>query len=477
MRFSKAFGIPHSQPELDFIDVDNGEDLPLFFDPYVFATEQDAFSQACATNIQSFFNTALDCVRAQDHKKGRQLFSYLREPNELCLGWSKGRPRGRGIGAIQAGQLYDALASSEAAQTGSLSDLSEAELFVEGIGPDKISDITANVIRQHLIGYTQDQCDLHGITRLSNVPAGPVWNPEELSWETRYQRLPIVSGRPVILVPKRTVRWINNLSHQHRKFYRHFVLNFLKDEQLRGDGPLVHVLRNGKRRVYKTELQRIYPLSKDFLFRFSQDNPEVLENYRRAYRKTKAVEINELDEDFDTEIFVDSLIERLKTIPPGTKHADDFHRLMVGLLEFVFHPNLSNPKKEQPIHSGRKRIDIGYVNAARDGFFFRMHSHHNVTSLWVIVECKNYSSDPQNPELDQLSSRFSANRGRFGLLVARRFEDRATFIARCRDTASDGRGYIIPLVDEDIVRMLTLIREGKRSQIDSYLEARLRELM
>ncbi len=476
MRFSEFFRLAHSQPALDFVDIDPDEDIPLFFDPYTFVNETDPFSEACASSLNSFFNTVIDCVRNQQHERGRALLGRLNEPNELCFGWSKGNPAGRGLGELQASQVYDKLAMSEAAKTGLLSDLAECELFIEGIGPDKISDVTANIIRGHLINYTQEQCELHGVP-MDSVPGGPIWDEQELRWKTGYVRLPILNGQPVTLVPKRSVRWIGDLSHQHQKYYRHFVLNFLRDEHLRSNSGLVHVLRNGKKKVYKKDLEERYPLSKDFLFRFSRDNPQVFERYKEAYKKTKLIDISEIDEDFDVELFVDSLIERLAAIPYGAKYATDFQNIIVGILEFIFHPNLTNPKKEQPIHGGRKRIDITYANAARDGFFFRMHSHFEITSIWIIVECKNYSADPENPELDQLSGRFSPNRGRFGFLVARRFEDRERFLNRCRDTAMDNRGYILPLVDSDIIQMLTMIKEGRRHRIDSYLEELLRHLM
>ena len=116
---------------------------------------------------------------------------------------------------------------------------------------------------------------------------------------------------------------------------------------------------------------------------------------------------------------------------------------MVGALEFIFWPNLIYPIKETPIHEGRKRIDVTYTNAANSGFFHRTHSAHEIASNMVMVECKNYSKDPANPELDQLSGRFSINRGKLGLLVYRTVSDYERLLMRCRDTAADGRGFIL----------------------------------
>jgi len=96
---------------------------------------------------------------------------------------------------------------------------------------------------------------------------------------------------------------------------------------------------------------------------------------------------------------------------------------------------------------------------------------------WVFVECKNYSKEIANPELDQLAGRFSPQRGKLGFLIGRNFDDRARFLARCKDTATADRGFIIPLVDDDFIQMLTLIIEGRRHLIDAALERKWNELI
>lgn len=474
MKFSDAFELRLDQSELDFVDIDTRIDLPLFFDPYAFATSEDAWSRQCHDEITTFFEAVLDAVRNGRDEFGLRLVSELREPNETCLGFSHGRPAGRGIGRLQAAQIYERLRISEAARTGVLADLSDCALFIEGISYDKISDVTTNLIRRHLITYTQDQCTLHGVTNLRNVPSGSLWDAERRRWTYEYVALPVISGRPILLVPKAFVRWRGEVSHLPRRYYQHFVLNFLRDFHLSADSALVHTLKDGRRVVYKTKLAEQYPCDKEFLYRFSRENPEVLQNYKAAVRRQRLVTNEDLEEEFDEGTYARVLKEQLARIPTGRGAADRFHKFMVGTLEFIFWPNLVCPKVEQPIHGQRKRIDITYTNNANSGTFYRIHTHHHVTALYVMVECKNYSSDPANPELDQLSSRFSANRGRFGLLVARQFKDRELFLERCRDTARDQRGIVLPLVDEDFFAMLTLIENRGRHRIDRYLDDILR---
>jgi len=239
----------------------------------------------------------------------------------------------------------------------------------------------------------------------------------------------------------------------------------------------VKLLRNGSRIVTKKDLKARHPFSKEFLYRFTREHPGVLDEYKRIKGAQGPLPPALLDREFDEGAFCEALAASLRAIPPGSDHAFDFHKLMVGALEFIFFPHLIYPKKEQEIHQGRKRIDIVYTNAARDGFFHRLHTTHQIASSFVSVECKNYSTDIGNPELDQLAGRFSMNRGRLGILVSRAFDDRDKFLARCRDTAQDGRGFILPLVDEDVFGLLDAIKQRQRRRGDQFLDDLLRRLI
>ncbi len=221
----------------------------------------------------------------------------------------------------------------------------------------------------------------------------------------------------------------------------------------------------------------MYPPSKHFLADFSKDHPEVLERYKNLLGVPPELKDFELEEGFVEEIFASTLTARLSEITRGNLDASRFHSFMIGALEFIFYPNLIYPEKELEIHEGRKRIDIAYTNNSNTGFFFRRRQDVRIAATKVYVECKNYLQEMANPELDQLAGRFSPVRGRLGLLIGRNFDNRERFIARCRDTARDDRGFIIALVDEDIERMLKMIEEGCRLDVDQYLERRLSELL
>ena len=477
--FSESFRLNKSQYELDFVDIPiNNGDIPLFIDPYALSRRSDRWSIDCHNLIVNFFQRVIDLIREERETDAKYMLSGLREPNQTRFGLSIGQsPRGRGVGGDQADDLYNALAESSAVRTGFLKDLEECELLIEGISHDKISDMTTNIIRGKLIEYTQNECLFWSIP-MQNVPSGTVWDTARNEWTNEYVNLPVCNGRSVLLVPKAISRF--SLEFSHQEYYQHFVLNFLQEEHLSANSALVRVLKDGTRRPpTKKALKELHPHSKQFLYTFSKDHPEVLQRYRDS----KQYNLEEIsNEDIDAvsarpAFNFDALKTELDRINSGDTDADNYHNHIQGALTAIFYPFLINPKKEQPLHEGRKKVDIVFENAARDGFFWELPQNKRVPSSYIFVECKNYSSDPANPELDQLSGRFSTNRGRFGLLICRNFTNKRRFIQRCKDTASDDRGFIIALDDDDVKSLLDLKRDNRIGEMNTFLDQRYRDLV
>ena len=466
-KISEYFRLNQHQAQLDFVDVDTERDKALYIDPVPLGRGVDSWSQDCSAALTSYFQAIVDAIREGRGAEGLRLLDGLHEPNETSLGLSQGRPSGRGIGDIQARQLYERIRQSRAAQTGILSELSDLELFVPRIGEDKISDITTNIIRRQLIQFTQAQCELHAMPMEADVPTGFLWNQGTAQWDNQFTRLPVIDGRKILLVPKSAVRW--NLAFSHEQFREHFVLSYMQDEHLANDTALVETLRNGRRRVTKKSLKAEYRIDKEFLARFAADHPNVLAEYKAVLDIPPEVSTDELAEGFDEVAFAEQLIAELQRIDRGSAHAERYHKFCVGLLEFLFFPSLVMPEKEYEIHEGRKRIDVVYTNNAELGFFGAMLAHPRVGCRKLIVECKNYSKDCANPELDQIAGRFSPLRGRLGFLMGRNFDNRRRFVERCRDTAKDDRGIILPFEDKDLVDMLNWVRLRQRQNIERRL--------
>jgi hypothetical protein len=473
-KLSKIFQLDATQGELDFVDISTDRDTRLFLEPFAISLRDDAWSEHCQDHLVSFFDAVIQAIRGGNDNRARALLNYLSEPDETGLGYSTRRGRGRGVTGEKARRLFSALKRSKAVQTGLLQDLGEADLFIDGISLDGLSDITASVLRGPLIEYTQAQCNNWGIPLRKDVAAGYVWDSAQQQWHPKYADLPVARGRHVVLVPKFSVR--RSLLLNSQEYYNKYILDFLADQEIVRGSNLVHLLKNGRQRVYKNELKPKNPFSKDFLAKFSSDNPQVLQSYKRMYQELpdadSAPRDSEIDRGFSETAFAKALIERLPNIPPGNDSATTYHRFMIGALEFLLYPNMIYPVAEQKLHDGRKRVDIMYTNAAKSGFFERALKSAQLRAHVVPFECKNYTKDPKNPELDQISGRFGDARGWLGFMCYRGSSDDALVLKRCADTALDGRGYVVPISDQDVLLMLEMVARFRRSDIDPWLSAR-----
>lgn len=474
MHFSQHFKLGKSQGELDFVDIRLDQDNQLYICPYAIQIRDDEWSDKCGDHIRSFFSEVLNQLRNENIDRAGHLLSHLHEPNETFFGQSCGKPSGRGVGRNKALDLVNALTKSRAFETGILSDVSDAELFISGIGPDTISDLVTNVIRGILANYTTEECLLHGVKTTATGALGPSWNPVRRDWEARRYKLPHFHGKPILLVPWFSVR--RRLSLNSQEFYNNHMISYLQAEYLSAGRALVETLRNGRKRVTKKSVKERHPFIKDDLAAFVREHPEILESYKRLKGAAGPLDKEDVDADFDEKMLSQVLSNRLKKIPAGSDSANEYHSLMIGICTFLFSPHLITPVKEFEQHTGRKRVDIKFTNAATDGFFGQALQAPQTRARNIFVECKNYSKDIKNPEVDQLAGRFGHQRGFLGFLLCRSMENRDRVIESCRDTAGDGRGYMIVLEDSDILHLLEFAGNGRRSSIDRYLHQRLDQI-
>ncbi|OGK25657.1 hypothetical protein A3A46_04550 [Candidatus Roizmanbacteria bacterium RIFCSPLOWO2_01_FULL_37_13] len=478
MRLSEFFKLGKTQFELDFIDILLDTDISLFIDPYALAKRNDLFSMKCSNIIVNFFQRIIDDIKNGDYASAKYNLNRLNEPNETRLGLSSSKPKGKGVSGKQSNDVFERLKISKAVTTGFLKDLSDCELVIPGISRDKISDIVTNIIRLELIEYTKQQCHTYNIPTFK-VSSGKYWNSLNGKWEIKYDNLPIYKNTRIILVPKAIVRF--TLEYNHQKYYNNFVLNFLQEENISAGTSLVRLLKNGKKVVYKKDLKNDprFKLTKEFLFKFSEEHPEVLKDYVESLTQTIPSLTNEeleKKQHYPVSFNYDKLKNKLMQINSGQGSADNYHEAIIGILEAIFYPNLYSPNKEERIHNGRKIIDITYLNAAKNGFFEFLVNNH-IHCPFVICECKNYNDDPNNPELDQLSGRFSPRRGRFGLLLCRKIENRELMEKKCRDTVDDDRGYIIALDDNDLIQLLEYKKRNDIKAIDEFLTNKYKKLV
>lgn len=202
-RVSRRFGIPGSVP---FVDVHVEQDNYLFLEPSrirAAARARDPYAQRALATIGSFFDEVLVTVRADERRRGLALMDNLHEPNESRLGMTQVGVAGHGMGAQLAGDLWDKMSTNPACRDAVIvQHIEDLAPFVDGIGPDLISDLLTRITFDVLADFTDEM-----MTRYPQLISGSTlatertWDITTPCWVRQPVRLPVADGRRLLLIP------------------------------------------------------------------------------------------------------------------------------------------------------------------------------------------------------------------------------------------------------------------------------------
>ncbi|MBD2104308.1 hypothetical protein [Leptolyngbya sp. FACHB-261] len=185
--FSEVYGITTSEQD-DWFDPRLDRDTHLCIDPFQVFKSKDPLFSNCHQKFMQFFRSAFavaseigEVPSKEDQesenlpsKYKRLIYDTLRFPEveEVCLGFSKRTTGGAGTGKDFAIKLSDALINLSKKSSLPPKHFEQIEIFTPGIGKDKISDATGNLIKEELVHYTRNIC-----RRFSINDEDLVWRP------------------------------------------------------------------------------------------------------------------------------------------------------------------------------------------------------------------------------------------------------------------------------------------------------------
>lgn len=207
MRFSETFAIERTKED-DWFDPHLTIDTKLFIDPLLLLEAGGDWAQAHAELIAHFVHCYGLVAKATtptsvSAKAARRLLTFP-EPYELGLGYTASGTRGSGSGDRFAARMADGIAVAIAAGLDQPEHIEEIGILNEGIGADRISDATANVIKARLIAYTQAVARRHEIPLETHKVRNARVSLDAARWHDEAVELPTnpVTQRPIILVPE-----------------------------------------------------------------------------------------------------------------------------------------------------------------------------------------------------------------------------------------------------------------------------------
>jgi hypothetical protein len=206
VRFTEAFGIARVTED-DWFDPHLTVDTKLFIDPLLLLEAGGTWAEAHDELIAHFVHCYGLVAKATSSKSvsaqaARRLLTFP-EPFELGLGYTAVGTRGSGAGDRFAARMADGIAVAIAAGLAQPEHIEEIGILNEGIGADRISDATANVIKGRLIAYTQEVARRHDVPLAMHKVRHVQVSLDAARWHDEEVDLPTnpATGRPIILVP------------------------------------------------------------------------------------------------------------------------------------------------------------------------------------------------------------------------------------------------------------------------------------
>jgi hypothetical protein len=220
----------------DWFDPILNADTELFVDPFLIFKEKNGFWKSAHKRLINHFDRAFLMIAEGNldpktllYKKALALLVF-KEPKELCLGYTSKGTSGLGSGSGYAESIAEAI--TEAIRRGLRHPRHFEELGIlnEGIGPDRISDITCTILKSMLVEYTQAIAKRHAIPLSNHRVFAAGFDESRLRWQIPEVEVPTnpLTGGPVLFVPERFLKDLPVLNAED--WWAHY-----ESEQLRQD--------------------------------------------------------------------------------------------------------------------------------------------------------------------------------------------------------------------------------------------------
>lgn len=213
MKFSEQFNITKTADD-DWLDIILDIDTKLWIDPFLIFKETDSeWSEAHAQIIQHF-QTCFELLvqgrmqeRTLPYQKALTLLTF-REPREFCLGYTEEGTDGSGGGRGYARLIARAMVEAINRGLSDLEHFEELGILEKGIGADRISDLTCNILKSKFIEYTKEVAARHSLETQTFLVRNASYNATAKRWENARHDLPVNSanGQPILLTPERFIR-------------------------------------------------------------------------------------------------------------------------------------------------------------------------------------------------------------------------------------------------------------------------------
>lgn len=433
-RLNDFHNLPFRQEDVDFVIPFLDEDIPFYIDPFLLWKSPSQNDNGLHLSLINSFN-----YLGHQFLKGNtdvlQTLIQSSECNEVGLGTSKHKT-GKRIGQKSASEILSLYKDMPQISKSGFIHFEEIQLFVDNIAEDRISDITANFIKSHLIDFTIDQCEKHEVP-IEQVEIDCFDNKDnKFKKENTYLPINPNTKSPILFVPKRWLRHTPYINYD----------NYCKEYYTQ------KILKDG------VKPERVKVLN------FNRHNYDLV----RTYVKTRERQQADCQNDpLFKQIPILSAKRKLDTIlklPTGkTDNADrDYETNLCPLLASLLYPHLDFAQEQSRTESGVSIRDLIFYNNCSENFLEEIYKTYQCKQM--VFELKNVK-EVNNDHVDQVNRYLKDTFGKFAIIFTRNAAPNKV-IKNTVDLWSGQRKCILILTDDDLKLMCQVYESKNRTPIE-----------
>ena len=259
--------------------LDFEHDNLLFIDPYRINEQDGELAKKAKTKIIKFFDIFFRCIEESDRAKVVYIGKHLHEINATKLGYTKIEtiPNGKGFSQKDLVQIYDAAKEVE----DSIDDMPDVFVLAENVGPDKVSDITTNIIYEELLQFSLYIIRKYGLDLKLERKFKYIFDVFEEKWIKKEFDIPVIDNEEILFLPEKIVESYEIFSYE--TVYKKLVYPFYKTNT--AIHHLIRFLKNNEERPDCKKIKEKYPLKRDTVREFKENFPQDYKRYKDQMQK------------------------------------------------------------------------------------------------------------------------------------------------------------------------------------------------
>lgn len=252
----------------EIAQLDFEHDNLLFIDPYRINESKNELLKRAKKKILKYFDLFFYSVENNLREKAKEMGEHLHEINSTKLGYSRkdNIPNGKGFSQRDLLIIFDEAVKIKKY----IEDMPDILVLAENVGPDKVSDLTTNIIYEELLEFTEIIILKYNLNINSRKLKKWVFNSEIQKWQQRGFEVPIIDNKEILFIPNDLIAPYEIFSYEN--VYKKLVYPFYKtNTSMHG---LIRLLKNGEKRPDCKRIKETYPLKR-----------YTVKDFKKHYRK------------------------------------------------------------------------------------------------------------------------------------------------------------------------------------------------